>query len=106
MILRRREKRTLDALENLVVYLRGVRDERKAVLVITNGWRLYGPDDRLARPIDGNLPSLPPITIDPLRPTDDGAGDNDQLRHVRRSVEPVAARRSAALRDIIDRANR
>ena len=39
MIDRRHEKLTLDALEDLVDYLRGVREERKAVLAITDGWR-------------------------------------------------------------------
>ena len=41
MILRRREKQTLDALEDLSIFLRGVREERKAVITITDGWRLY-----------------------------------------------------------------
>ena len=44
---RRREKMTLDALTDLVVYLRGAREERKAVIAITDGWVLYGPDGRL-----------------------------------------------------------
>src|SRR5260370_4961620 len=38
MIARRRERQTLDALVDLVVYLRGAREERKAVLAITTGW--------------------------------------------------------------------
>ena len=37
LIGRRREKQTLDALEDLVRYLRGAREERKAVIVITDG---------------------------------------------------------------------
>ena len=65
MILRRREQRTLDALEELVLYLRGVREERKAVITISNGWRLFTPNAALARPIDGVVPSGPPVTIDP-----------------------------------------
>lgn len=40
MILRRREQRTLDALEDLVVSLRRVREERKTVLAISDGWLL------------------------------------------------------------------
>ena len=35
MIDRRREKLALDALEDLVRYLRGVREERKAIMAIT-----------------------------------------------------------------------
>jgi VWFA-related protein len=44
---RRREKLTLDALEDLVVHLDGVREERKAVLVVTEGWLLFGRSDEL-----------------------------------------------------------
>jgi hypothetical protein len=47
MIARRREKATLDALEDLVVYLRGAREERKAVITITDGWLLYRPSEAL-----------------------------------------------------------
>jgi VWFA-related protein len=49
MIDRRREKRTLDALTDLAVFLRGVREERKAVIVVSDGWALYRPDERLTR---------------------------------------------------------
>src|SRR4026208_281290 len=44
MILRRREKETLESLEDLVRFLGGVREERKAIITITDGWRLYGPN--------------------------------------------------------------
>ncbi len=47
MIARRREKRTLDALQDLSIFLRGVREERKAVLVVSEGWALYRPNDQL-----------------------------------------------------------
>ena len=65
MILRRREQQTLDALEDLVVFLRGVREERKAVLAITDGWLLYKPDSNLIRPIDNAPPTIPAIGVDP-----------------------------------------
>lgn len=41
MMQRRHEKMTLDALEDLVIFLRGVREERKAVLAISDGWLLF-----------------------------------------------------------------
>jgi VWFA-related protein len=47
MIERRREKITLDALTDLVRYLRGVREERKAVIAISDGWRLFQQDNDL-----------------------------------------------------------
>ena len=65
MILRRREVRTLDALEQLVQYLRFVREERKAVIAITQGWRLYGEDPTLRRPTDNPPPPVAPIGRDP-----------------------------------------
>ena len=61
MILRHREKETLDALEDLVRFLGGVREERKAVIAITDGWRLYERNGALARPIDGQVPTGPVI---------------------------------------------
>ncbi len=51
MIARRRELRTLDALDELIQHLRGVREERKAVITVTDGWPLYEPDRNLAKPL-------------------------------------------------------
>jgi VWFA-related protein len=66
MIDRRHEKRALDAMQDLVRYLHGVREERKAILAITNGWLLYRPNDNLARPLTcQGVPSGPGISIDP-----------------------------------------
>src|SRR5205823_9226098 len=65
MIERRREKQTLNALHDLVTYLRGVREERKAILTITDGWRLFRPDPSLARMLNSQVPSGPQVTIDP-----------------------------------------
>ena len=49
MIARRREKRVIDALDDLTVYLRGLREERKAVLAISDGWLLFRENRTLAR---------------------------------------------------------
>ena len=45
---RRREQMTLDALDELVIHLRGVREERKAVLTVSEGWRLFTESRTLA----------------------------------------------------------
>ena len=58
MIARRREKLTLDALEDLVRYLRGAREERKAILAITDGWLLYTRNDRIAEMRPPTPPSI------------------------------------------------
>lgn len=66
MIFRRREVRTLDALDELVRHLRFVREERKAVIAISQGWRLFGDDPVLRRPIEGTtVPPVPPVGLDP-----------------------------------------
>lgn len=48
MMARRREKLTLDALEDLITHLNGLREERKAVLTVTEGWQMFEPDPKLA----------------------------------------------------------
>ena len=66
MIARRHEKRTIDALEDLVRFLRGVREERKAVITISNGWLEYRPNTNLARPLACHgAPNQAPIGFDP-----------------------------------------
>jgi VWFA-related protein len=71
MIDRRRERQTLNALEDLVTYLRGVREERKAIITITDGWRLYRPNQALTRKLGCSIPTGPQVTVDPRtgRPT-------------------------------------
>lgn len=65
LIMRHREQQTLDALENLVVYLEGLRPERKFVMVFTEGWPLYRQNDRLTRVLDGQVPTGDPLGTDP-----------------------------------------
>jgi VWFA-related protein len=50
---RRREQLSLDALDDLVRDLRGLREERTAVLTVSEGWMLYRPNRDLARLIKG-----------------------------------------------------
>ena len=71
MIERRRERKTLNAMEDLVNYLRGVREERKAIITITDGWRLYRPNQALTRKLGCSIPTGPQVTVDPRtgRPT-------------------------------------
>ena len=49
LIRRRREDETLSALENLVRYLGGVREERKALITVTSGYEMYQPKPELLR---------------------------------------------------------
>jgi VWFA-related protein len=93
MIARRREKMTLDALEDLLVHLGGLRDERKAVIAVTEGWLLFDPNPKLAQPGSAG-PAQPPIFRPPVpSPTERGTV-SQPLR-----VECEADRNALALLD-------
>ncbi|HKF66711.1 MAG TPA: VWA domain-containing protein [Vicinamibacterales bacterium] len=64
MILRHREVQTFDALEDLVLSVRTLREERKAVLAITDGWLIYRSNSTLTRPLGTDPPGNPPLGID------------------------------------------
>jgi hypothetical protein len=68
LILRRRGIKTLDAVEDLIVHLEGLREERKFVVLLSEGWILPRPDQTLARPVrqpgtSGGAQPPPPVTI-------------------------------------------
>ena len=56
MIERRREQKTLRALDGMVRYLDGLREERKFVVLLSEGWVLFRRSDQLARPLGGSAP--------------------------------------------------
>ena len=62
MIARRREKAALDALEELVFYLGGLREERKGILLVSEGWLLYRPNRALA---ELGKPQRPGVYVGP-----------------------------------------
>ena len=76
MIARKRERATLEALEDLVRYLRTVREERKAILTVTEGWLLYRENPGLTKlrkdPLTGQTEPIP--GVDPV-----GVGPTGQL---------------------------
>jgi VWFA-related protein len=68
MAIRRREKMVLDSLADLAHYMEAIRDSRTAVIAVSGGWVLYGPDpDMLNRrqKADGSfadpMPGRPPV---------------------------------------------
>jgi VWFA-related protein len=63
MINRRREKLTLDAVRDLVGYLGGLREERKAILMVSEGWALFSPNSTLATMVDGRVPGPRPVGV-------------------------------------------
>jgi VWFA-related protein len=104
IIRRRRENRTLKALEDLIVHLEGTREERKFVLVLTEGWRLGGPDARLAG--DGVAP--PGMVVGPNgRLGANSIGGNDSLAWCERERTLVTFLDLTRLFDnLVQRANR
>lgn len=69
---RRRERATLDALHDLVYYLHGIRQERKAILTVSEGWVLFRPDKTLydlrinsSTGEQDPIPGVDPITVGP-----------------------------------------
>jgi VWFA-related protein len=49
LIARKRERATFEALQDLVRWLHGIREERKAIITITEGWVRYRPDHDLMK---------------------------------------------------------
>jgi VWFA-related protein len=69
LIDRRRERMTLDAIQDLIIYLEGIREDRKFVILLSEGWRLPRRDDRLTRMVNG-VPGIEGLRAGPEgRPT-------------------------------------
>ncbi len=109
---RRREKLTLDALSDLMVHLAGVREERKGLLVITEGWQLFKPNPGLTSDPDGRNRIRPEdILRRTPRPTpaDSGTstgGSSDRVECEADRVALASLDHTQRLREITDDANR
>lgn len=75
---RRKERMTLDALYDLVSWLRDQREERKAVITVSEGWLLFRPNTDLTRPrvIDPRTGATEPVP----GPEPIGVGPDGRLR--------------------------
>ena len=68
---RRRERNTFDALREVVLYLRDLREERKAIVTVSEGWVLFRPNAGLTllrKDSFGNTEPIPgpdPISVGP-----------------------------------------
>ena len=89
MIARRREKLTLDALRDLVVHVADVREERKTVFVVSEGWSMFRQNRDLARPIDDVVPG----------PSKIGTGPDGRLRVGDNTKENIGSNRYACDKD-------
>jgi VWFA-related protein len=117
LLLRKRERATMEALDALVGWLRDERDERKAIVTLSEGWLLYKPNPDLTRPriIGPNqtepIPGPEPIGVGPdgrlrLRPHDSSfnGGSRNECHAMRLALSLIDNDRY--FRDIIDKANR
>lgn len=59
MVERRREQQTLRSLDATVRHLGDLRDERKFVLLFSEGWVQFRRSDQLGRPLGGQVPGGP-----------------------------------------------
>jgi VWFA-related protein len=61
MIARRRERLTLDSVKDLVIHLRGLREERKAIITVSEGWAQFRENAGLARALQPSDPNAAPV---------------------------------------------
>ena len=114
LIERRAEQRTLTALDDLVSELGALREERKAVIVVSQGWRLLEPKPALTKLQECDqppLPGMPGVSPGGRIVSDVGAARADQELATRAQCQAMAmqyasADNASAFRQLIERANR
>jgi VWFA-related protein len=114
LIERRSEERALTALEDLVSELGALREERKAVIVVSQGWRLLQPKPELVRlqecdqaPLPG-MPGVGPsgrITGD-VGASRSGRGDSTPQTCYAQATQYAMLDNPSRFREVIERANR
>ena len=108
LIARYRERKTLEALTGLTDWLHDVREERKAILAVTDGWQLYKADGALlnrnsaAPPAIGTIPGTGRPAIAPDPPT--GPIDSTACERYRAELAYFDGEQQYHL--LLDRANR
>jgi VWFA-related protein len=112
MIARRRERVTLESLQDAVKYLHSLREERKAIVAVSQGWQLYPENPDLMR----QRPKEAPLGIDKIHVGPTGTLTLEDKRNTVNAIpknECEADRGYLAridnerfLREIIDDANR
>lgn len=64
MIERRREQKTLQALDDLITHLGNLRDERKFVVLLSEGWVLFRQNESLGALLEPNsVPGAPSVGV-------------------------------------------
>jgi VWFA-related protein len=85
MIARRRELLAIDGIRSLVAHLESLREGRKSVILVSEGWTLFNPDKNLARPLRGQMPGPPAIGVLGGKPT--LGGDQNESTMMRAECE-------------------
>jgi VWFA-related protein len=119
MAVRRREKMVLDSLSDLAHYMEAIRDGRTAVVTVSNGWVLYGPNPSMlikrekpsgdADPLPGTPPPVGVGRGGTLmeRPENGNSSTNpDQTECDKDRLALANLEDAQYFRDIIGRANR
>jgi VWFA-related protein len=107
LIDRRRERKTLDAIEDLIIHLEGLRDERKFVILLSEGWRLPRRDDR-PRTVGNYVPGNEGVRIGPdgRLTTAPSPGDQGFDSCERERLRLLAEDLEQDFRTLLQRANR
>jgi VWFA-related protein len=113
MVARSRERKTLESLQDAVKYLASVREERKAIIAVTEGWVLYREDPDLMRQ-RGTQEA--PLGVDKMRVGPTGKLTLEDTKTSVNALSPAACDGDRAylaaidndkfLRDVIEDANR
>ena len=113
MVARSRERKTLESLQDAVKFLASIREERKAIIAVTEGWVLYREDPALMRQ---RGTSEAPLGVDKMRVGPTGQLTLEDTKTSVNALNPAACDGDRAylagidndkfLRDIIDDANR
>jgi VWFA-related protein len=109
LIERRRERKTLLAVEELINHLGTLRDDRKFVLLLTEGWVRFRPNNRLSGElVPGNPPQQSPVRVgaDGRLTTQPQDGDLDFHACERERVMLATLDHSRKLEELAQRANR
>jgi VWFA-related protein len=112
MVARSRERKTLESLQDAVRFLASIREERKAIIAVTEGWVLYREDPGMMRRGTNEAP----LGIDKIRVGPTGQLTLEDTKTSVNALNPAACDGDRAylagidndrfLRDIIDDANR
>jgi VWFA-related protein len=103
---RRREKQTLDALQDLIIHLQGIRDERKAILTVSEGWRLFQPDAKLANRGGSEIPDVGRLFTPTDRTRDAGGSSIDKAQCDTDRIALAQIDDAQRIREITESANR